>query len=67
MPLLTNANNETINPMDVSNQFNKYFSKLGKLFNNILPTTSTPDRHFADFECPTNTLSYFKEVSAIEV
>ena len=52
----------------VPNQFNKYFTELvGKLSNDIPPSTSTPDGYFASFECPRNTLSYFKEVSEIDV
>ena len=65
---LIDSNKEVIDPTNVPNQFNKYFTELGgKLSNDIPPSTSTPDRCFASFECPRNTLSYFKEVSEIEV
>ena len=54
-PLIIDSNKVAINPTDVPNQFNKYFTELGgKLSNDIPPSTSTPDRYFASFECPRN-------------
>ena len=67
-PLIIDSNKVAINSTDVPNQFNKCFTELGgKLSNDIPPSISTPHRYFANFECPRNTLSYFKEVSEIEV
>jgi hypothetical protein len=35
--------------------------------NDIPPSAATPEDYFTDFECPANTLSYFKEISETEI
>ena len=65
---LTTDNNEPIDPIQIPNAFNKYFIELGdELCNDIPPSVTIPEDYFLDFECPTNTLSYFKEISETEI
>ena len=60
--------NEIIDQADIPNQFNKYFIELGDNLSNDIPlSTSTPNRYFTNFQCPTDTLSHFKEVSETEI
>lgn len=43
IPLIIDSNTKTINPTDIPNQFNKYFTELGgKFSSDIPPATSTP-------------------------
>ncbi len=57
-----------IDQADIPNQFNKYFIELGDNLSNDIPlSTLTPDRYFTNFQCPTDTLSHFKEVSETEI
>ena len=65
---LRTDDNEMINSSQIPNEFNRYFIELGdKLCTNISPPTTTSEDYFADFNCPANTLSYFKEISETEV
>ncbi len=63
-----NENNEIIDQADIPNQFNKYFIELGDNLSNDIPlSTSTSDKYFTNFQCPTDTLSHFNEVSETEI
>ncbi len=65
---LRTDDNQTIDPIHIPNAFNKYFTELGeKLPSEIPPSNMIPENYFADFKCPTNTLSCFKDLSDIDV
>ena len=47
--------------------FIKYFTELGdELCNDIPPSVTIPEDYFMDFECPSNTLLYLKQISETE-
>lgn len=65
---LRTEDNETIDPSQIPNKFNKYFIELGdKLSNDIPSSATTPEDYLTDFTRPANILSHFKDILEIEI
>ena len=66
---LRTDDNEPLDLTQIPNAFNKYFIELGdELCNDTLPSSVTiTEDYFVDFECPANTLLYFKEISETQI
>lgn len=64
VPELRNDNGEVIDCAEVPNAFNQYFTDLGEQLSVDIPKTNTnPASYFASFECPSNPLFRFREIS----
>jgi hypothetical protein len=62
-----NEEGEIINPTDILNTFNQYFTDLGEQLSNDIPyTNTTPESYFTAFDYPNSPLFCFKEISELE-